>query len=135
MHLRLTSSSDTPSPDWTCPDAPPLLPRKVVERLLTNGRWIAAASDDDIEPVIKRFTPDAACTWLLVSLDPRDPGLAHGLCDLGLGHPELGSLRINEIAAVCGAFGLPPERDLHVRAEGPVSWYAEMARRFGATHA
>jgi hypothetical protein len=30
--------------------------------------------------VVKLFTPDAACTWLLTELDPDDPDIAFGLC-------------------------------------------------------
>jgi hypothetical protein len=34
------------------------------------------------------FKPDAQCTWLLTGLD-TDTDLAFGLCDLGMGEPEL----------------------------------------------
>ena len=39
---------------------------------------------------MKLFTPDANATWLLTELDPVEPDRAFGLCDLGLGYPELG---------------------------------------------
>ena len=48
-------------------------------------------------PVVKLFTPDASATWLLTELDPADPDLAFGLCDLGLGCPELGYVRLSEL--------------------------------------
>ena len=99
-------------------DALNLLPALAVERLLDNGRRIAMTGDDDVEPVVKLFTPDAGCTWLLVSLDPDAPDHAYGLCDLGLGCAELGSVSIAEIKSIRGAIGLPPERDLHFEAEG-----------------
>jgi Protein of unknown function (DUF2958) len=38
----------------------------------------------DFKPVVKLFTPDAQCTWLLTELDD---GLLFGLCDLGKGEP------------------------------------------------
>ena len=63
-------------------------------------------------PVVKLFTPDAGCTWLLSELDPEDPDIAFGLCDLGLGFPELGYVSISEIARLRGNFGLPVEREL-----------------------
>ena len=37
------------------------------------------------------FTPDSQCTPLLTELEPDDD-LAFGLCDLGLGEPELGDV-------------------------------------------
>ena len=112
-----------------------LLPSVAVERLLDNGRRIAMTGDDDVEPVVKLFTPDAGCTWLLVSLDPDEPEIAYGLCDLGLGYPELGSVSVAEIKSVRGAVGLPVERDLHFEAEGKLGWYADRARVSGSIHA
>ena len=116
-------------------DALNLLPALAVERLLDNGRRIAMTSNDDVEPVVKLFTPDAGCTWLLVSLDPDEPDHAYGLCDLGLGCAEIGSVSIAEIKSIRGAVGLPPERDLHFQAEGTLSWYADRVRVSGSIHA
>ena len=113
-------------------DALNLLPAFAVERLLDNGRRIAMTGDDDVEPVVKLFTPDAGCTWLLVSLDPDQPDHAYGLCDLGLGCVEIGSVSIAEIRSIRGAIGLPPERDLHFEAEGTLGWYADRARVSGS---
>ena len=80
---------------------------------------------------MKLFTPDAGATWLLTELDPSDPDRAFGLCDLGLGFPELGYVSLVELAAVRGRFGLPVERDLHFTADRPLSDYADAARRRG----
>jgi hypothetical protein len=68
-----------------------LIPAEFRERLLANGAKSAAGEDIDPVPVVKLFTPDANATWLLTELDPDNPTLAFGLCDLGLGSPELGS--------------------------------------------
>ena len=38
-----------------------------------------------------------------------------GLCDLGLGYPELGHVRLTELVEVRGALRLPVERDLYFR--------------------
>ena len=76
---------------------------------------------------MKLFTPDAGCTWLLTELDPEDPDIAFGLCDLGMGCPELGCVRISELESVRGRLGLPVERDLHFRAQAPLSVYARAA--------
>ncbi|MGK9235794.1 DUF2958 domain-containing protein [Inquilinus limosus] len=101
--------------------------------LLANGARTAAGETIDPYPVMKLFTPDAGATWLLTELDPADPDLAFGLCDLGF--PELGSVRLSEIAAVRGALGLPVERDLFFRADRPLSRYAEEAQRLGVIRA
>ena len=53
-------------------------------------------------PVVKLFIPDAGATWLLTELDPKGPDLAFGLCDLGVGYPELGYVRLSEILEVRG---------------------------------
>lgn len=54
-----------------------------------------------------------------------------GLCDLGMGCPELGYAMLSEIEDVRGKLGLPVERDLHFKAEYRLSTYAENARRAG----
>jgi hypothetical protein len=77
---------------------------KALTEKLANRRAQRAAMDKgddalDFKPVVKLFTPDAQYTWLLTELDP-DGGLAFGLCDLGLGCPELGYVSLIEIASV-----------------------------------
>lgn len=99
--------------------------------LLANGRRRILEAAYDPVPVIKLFTPDAGATWLLSELDPADPDLAFGLCDPGLGHPELGHVRLSDLASLRGAIGLPVERDLHFSAVAPLSAYARAARRSG----
>ena len=103
--------------------------------LLANGARAAAGEDIDPLPVLKLFTPDGSATWLLTELDPDDPDIAFGLCDLGMGYPELGSVSLSEIAAVRGRKGLPIERDLHFTADRPLSAYADDARFQGAIRA
>ena len=101
-------------------------------KLLANGRKSADDPDFDPFPVVKLFTPDGACTWLLTELDAAEPDIAFGLCDLGLGYPELGSVRISEIKTLRGRFGLPVERDKFFKATKPISAYAEEAERIHA---
>ena len=113
-----------------------LLPKSILDQLAANGRTnqerIEAGEDTiDFEPVVKLFTPDAAATWLLTETVPHDPDIAHGLCDLGLGFPEIGAVRLSEIRAVRGRLGLPVERDLHFSAEDTLSAHAERARQAG----
>lgn len=84
---------------------------------------------------MKLFTPDAGCTWLLSEVDPEDPDIAFGLCDLGMGCPELGSVSLSEIAALRGKRGLPVERDLYFQATKPLTAYADEARLLGRINA
>jgi hypothetical protein len=112
-----------------------LITQTVTDQLLANGRAQRNAIDSgeralDFKPVVKLFTPDAQCTWLLTELDP-DGGLAFGLCDLGLGCVELGYVSLAELSAVRGKLGLPVERDMHFEANKPISAYAEEARARG----
>lgn len=99
--------------------------------LLANGRQSLEETGFDPAPVVKLFTPDAGATWLLTTIDPDEPDHAYGLCDLGLGCPELGWLSMAELAVVRGRLGLPVERDLHFRAEKRLSAYAREARLAG----
>ncbi|MEX2375279.1 MAG: DUF2958 domain-containing protein [Dehalococcoidia bacterium] len=103
-------------------------------RLLANGQLRRQAERDDPDlvidflPVVKLFTPDASCTWLLTELDPDDPDRAFGLCDLGLGFPELGYVSLAELAGLRGHLNLPVERDLHFVPARTLSAYAAEAR-------
>jgi hypothetical protein len=96
-------------------------------RLLVN----ALNDDTDQIPAVKIFTPDGAATWLLSEVDPDDPDRLFGLCDLGLGSPELGYVSLAELIALRGPLGLPLERDAHFIADKPLSVYASEARANG----
>ena len=89
------------------------------------------ANDPDFLPVVKLFTPDAACTWLLTELDPENEDIAFGLCDLGLGTPELGSVSLSELGSLRGKLGLPVERDRNFAPEKTLSAYAAEASKRG----
>ena len=94
------------------------------QRLLANGR----IRDRDHAPVVKLFTPDANATWLLSEISPSEPNIAFGLCDLGMGFPELGNVDLNEIGEITGRYGLPVEREEHFEGRYPMSVYAAAAR-------
>lgn len=90
---------------------------------------IAALADDrDPPPVLKLFSPDANATWLITESDPDYPDRLYGLCDLGLGYPEMGYVSLAEIKEVRGPLGLPVERDASFVADKPISAYAAEAR-------
>ena len=76
-------------------------------------------------------TETRCATWLLTEIDPDDHDHAFGLCDLGLGAPEIGWVSLGELATVRGGLGLPIERDLSFRAEKRLSAYARDARLAG----
>ena len=114
-----------------------LLIKSIYENLLRNGRVRAALAEEgkaeaDFIPVVKLFTPDAGCTWLLTELYPQDTDVAFGLCDLGMGFPERGSVRISEIESVRGRLGLPVERDRFFAPTHTLSVYARAARNAAA---
>lgn len=82
---------------------------------------------DDLKPVVKLFVcVGGNATWLLTDID-KD-GMAFGLCDLGLGFPELGYVNVNELIK---ELGWRLERDLHFKADKPISEYATDARNHG----
>lgn len=113
-----------------------LLTEQIKARLLENGRQNAVhLADDgnttDFPPVVKLFTPDAACTWLLSEIDPDNPDIAFGLCDLGMGCPELGSVSLTELTTLRGPMGLAVERDRYFKSVKPLTAYADEARACG----
>ena len=103
-----------------------LLTTQQFAKLTENGH--PQNRDKDHFPVVKLFIPDAQATWLLTDLDSEFPDIAYGLCDLGLGFPELGDVYMPEVIALSGKLGLPVERDRHFEAKYPISVYAEAAR-------
>jgi hypothetical protein len=112
-----------------------LLTKAQYEKLLDNGRRQAEVrgtpQELDFEPVVKLFNPTGAATWLLTELDPEEPTIAWGLCDLGMGFPEFGTVSLTELAEFRGRFGLGIERDLHFQAKGPISRYIDAANKAG----
>jgi Protein of unknown function (DUF2958) len=112
-----------------------LLTQDIRDKLVENGRQQAPVKGTDAEkdfwPVVKLFYPAGAATWLLTELDPEDPDVAWGLCDLGMGCPEFGTVRISELESFEGALGLGIERDKHFEAQAPISRYIAAASEAG----
>jgi hypothetical protein len=108
-----------------------LIPDDIRAGLLLNGAITDRGIAHDPLPVVKLFTPDANATWLLTELDPENPDVAFGLCDLGLGCPELGYVSISELESVRGSLRLPVERDLYFKADKPLSRYTMIATAQG----
>lgn len=84
-----------------------LIPKAVMAKLIKNRQ-----RSDDSTAVLKLFTPDAQCTWLITMIE-EDGDTMWGLCDIGYGIVEYGTVSLKEILSVRGKLGLPVERDLH----------------------
>lgn len=92
---------------------------------------LKANFDDETEdhfPLVKLFCPWGAGTWLITAMSD-DEELLFGLCDLGMGFPEMGYVSLSELQSVKGPFHLTIERDLHFTAKASLMVYAEAARR------
>jgi hypothetical protein len=105
-----------------------LMPDEIRRHLIANG----AAPDGDHGPVVNFLDPTGAAIWRITEMDPAAPDVLFGLCDLGLGCPELGCVRLSELRSVAGRFGLGIARDRHVRARHPLSVHARAAQAAGA---
>ncbi|OWK21282.1 DUF2958 domain-containing protein [Mesorhizobium amorphae] len=115
-----------------------ILTQDLREKLLANGQQQPLRGTEreiDFVPVVKLFTPDAVATWLLTEIDPDDPDIAFGLCDLGFGCPEIGNVSLSELSSLRGQLGLPVERDPYFKPDKPLSTYASEARRLGRIQA
>jgi len=102
--------------------------RNGLARAAFTGGGVAAL---DFLPVVKLFTPDAACIWLLTELDPDNHDIAFGLCDLGWDTPEFGPVCLSALRQIQGKLGRRVERDRHFRPLHTISVYARAARNAG----
>lgn len=94
-------------------------------KLLHNGHEDNA--DQDHPPVVKLFVPGTNCVWLLNEIMPHEPDIAFGLCDLGMGFPELGYLSLSELASI-NIRQITVKQDKRFTPEYPMSVYAKAAR-------
>jgi hypothetical protein len=99
-------------------------------QLRANGHANFEREDpEDFKPVVKLFCPWGGATWLLTELNPNSPDIAFGLCDLGMGFPELGNVSLTELESLTGPGGLRVERDRHFRAKKTLQAYTTEAQR------
>ena len=101
-------------------------------QLLAVGEARAASQDIDPLPVVRLFTPDAHAIWLLASLDPADDDTATGIMDVGIGMPELGRIKLSDLASIVGPNKQPVMRDLYFQAVRPLSEYLRLAQENGS---
>ncbi len=104
-----------------------LITKEVRNKLVSNFRAHEKGEDLDPKPALKLFVPWGAGTWLFTELDEKG-GILFGLCDLGMGFPELGYASLEEIEAIRGPGGLRIERDMHFRPSKTLSQYSDAAR-------
>ena len=95
-------------------------------------RRVAAGEPYDPLPVVRLFTPDAHAIWLLASLDPADGDTAWGVMDVGIGMPELGRIKLSDLASIVGPNKQPVMRDLYFQAVRPLSEYLRLAQENGS---
>lgn len=93
---------------------------------------------EDFKPVVKFFNPVGGATWLIseisdegTDMDGNHDLILFGLCDLGMGFPEMGNVSLNELKGVNLRFGLGIERDMHWTATKTLTEYANDARASG----
>jgi hypothetical protein len=102
------------------------------ECLLAQGKQADLDGDGShFPPVVKLFLPGSGATWLLSEISPHDHDTAFGLCDLGMGEPELGYVSLTELSQLRSRMGLKVERDLHFRGGMSIVEYAREARLLG----
>jgi hypothetical protein len=112
------------------------------EALLKNGITAHETGDDSQAPVVKWFNPCGGQTWLINALEVKPTfndgaagysptGNAYGLCDLGWGCPEVGSVSVAELQGFKGPLGIGIERDLSFTADKTLGEYAQAARDAG----
>ena len=106
-----------------------LLTKEIEAKLSKN---IGNATKD--KPYLKLFNPMGSATWLISEYHKEDRTF-FGLCDLGMGYPELGYVSIDELESVRLAFGLGVERDLFFEPTKTLSEYAAEARELGSIRA
>ncbi len=125
-HALVQQVLATPSPLHMKGVTMTFMTQKQHQTMIENGK--PENRDKDHVPVIKLFLPGTACTWLLTELNPEEQNIAFGLCDLGMGFPELGYVDLDELAAIRVRNIFRVERDVHFKGEYPISAYAQAAR-------
>ena len=150
MQLDTTElETATPAPTPENPprpeqEAPPTIPHRKGMKLILEehkkklkANWPRSGKEP---PVLKIFNPAAgASTWIIHSMDPGDEDTLFGLCDLGMGFPELGYVSLSELQEVRPKVRITInghtlempihlERDRHFQPTHSLSVYADAAR-------
>jgi hypothetical protein len=112
-----------------------LIPKAEMAKLRKQGAATQAAEGANLghKPVVKLFCPWGRAKWLISEIVEEGPGrtLMFGLCDLGMGEPELGYVVLEELTALKGPWGLKIEREQYSSFSQPLAAYAEQAQAAG----
>tara|TARA_Y100000114_G_scaffold113828_1_gene107801 strand:- start:120 stop:443 length:324 start_codon:yes stop_codon:yes gene_type:complete len=103
-----------------------LITKEIKAKLLANQ------GKDNCYPVLKLFNPVGSGTWLITEMHDDEDTL-WGLCDLGFGFPELGTVSLKELESVQLQFGLGIERDLYWEPEHRIDTYYELWNKQGGS--
>ena len=87
-----------------------------------------------VMPYLKLFSPVGAATWLISEYD-EETGNLFGLCDLGMGFPELGSVSLHELESITLPMGLTIERYKFFEPSKTLAGYAHDAKLAGHINA
>ncbi len=109
----------------------PLITDEQRAQLLGHGAARARGEAVDPHPVVKLYTLDAGAVWLLTELD-ADGDRAYGLCDAGIGAPELGHVSLKALDDMRGPRGIRVVADPHFRSRQALSAHASDAMRDGS---
>tara|TARA_B100001248_G_scaffold215607_1_gene170412 strand:+ start:784 stop:1131 length:348 start_codon:yes stop_codon:yes gene_type:complete len=108
-----------------------LITKEIEKKLLKNNEM----HEKFRKPHLKLFSPVGSGTWLISEIESgsieQGNAIFFGLCDLGMGEPEMGSVSMQELASVRLPFGLGIERDLHWEPTKTLLEYAQEARAQG----
>ena len=100
-----------------------LITKEIQEKLDKN----MTLAEEARRPVLKLF--GGAATWLI---SEKEGDTLFGLCDLGMGHPELGYVSFEELQSVkVPPFGLGIERDMYWAPDKTLAEYATEAGERG----
>lgn len=107
------------------------VPEDVKLMLLGNGRRAKVEKDFDPEPLLKLFCPWDQRVWLISEMSPNNHDVLFGLCDLGSGEPELGTIILSELSSIVGIGGLTIEVDRFFQPNRTLNAYASDAATAG----
>jgi hypothetical protein len=86
--------------------------------------YAKASETGESVPVVLKLFGGSACTWLITEIEP-DGDTMRGLCDIGHGCCEYGTVSLRELQSVkFPPFGLGVERDMYFKG-GAVSQFKE----------
>lgn len=101
---------------------------KMIQNAKATREAVQAGNPEpDHAPVLKLFHGGA--TWLFAEGElERENFRMFGLADLGLGNPELGYAKLEDMAEAFRRTGKTLERDMYFKATHPLSVYARAAK-------